>query len=250
MKFVTSCCNRPIEDCPGCPGGMYLMNVEESKSEQELNKRTGIDWEKVDCIDWEKVGFDKEQFIKGVKAEMKEHSGDFPDSDPEQLGSKIAWAHLKEDPKYYDKLEKMEESYIQVIHNIENKIITTQDFTNLINNSRVVHESVPSSIKDRIRRRVTPSNKLNRKKHDRDGHRSGSLKPAARTQPKRKPSGNAQMNGRGKVGHKHSTKTQRRNAALEDRRSDIGKQMGEQISEYIESSIYKASLRLQDKNQK
>lgn len=232
MKFVTSCCNRPIEDCPGCPGGMFLMNVEESEDGKELEpSELG---EKIG-IDWDKAEFDKDQFKKGVDAELKEHSDD-PETkviDSQEAAAKVAWAHLKEDPKYYDKLDQLEESYNQVIRNIRNNQVTINDFCNLIDNSRLVHESIPSSIRDRIRRRVTPSNKANRKKHDSQGHKAGSFNVAGRVQPKRKPSGQAQMNGRGRAGHRHSTRKQRRNAALEDKRSEIAKQIGMDLSEQI-----------------
>jgi len=33
-KFRTSCCDRPIEDCPGCPGTMMLLPVEEDVVEE------------------------------------------------------------------------------------------------------------------------------------------------------------------------------------------------------------------------
>ncbi|MDB4489925.1 hypothetical protein N9045_00265 [bacterium] len=187
-------------------------------------------------IKWEEVDFDKEQFNKGLAAEMKEHA-----KDPEtkvintvEEAAKIAWAHLKEDPKYYDKLKQLEESYIKVIAKIDSKDVTAQDFSSLIEMRRSLNESTPSSIRDRIRRRVSPSNKANRKKHDQDGHRNGSLNVAGRVQPKRKPSGQAQMNGRGKAGHRHSTRKQRRNAAaVEDKRGNIAKQIGHKLSEQI-----------------
>lgn len=236
MQFITSCCRRPIEDCPGCPQGMHLINVDEEKNmaKDEGTKKTDI--AKKIGIKWEEVDFDEEQFNKGLAAEMKEHAKD-PETkviDTEEEAAKIAWAHLKEDPKYYDKLKQLEESYIKVIAKIDSKDVTTQDFSNLIEMRRSLNESTPSSIRDRIRRRVSPSNKANRKKHDQDGHRNGSLNVAGRVQPKRKPSGQAQMNGRGKAGHRHSTRKQRRNAAaVEDKRSNIAKQISHKLSEQI-----------------
>ena len=176
MRFITSCCKRPIKDCPGCPQGMHLINVDEEKNMAKV-----------------------------------------------------------EDPKYYDKLKQLEESCIKVIAKIDNKDVTTQDFASLIEMRRSLNESTPSSIRDRVRRRMSPSNKANRKKHDQDGHRSGVLNVAGRVQPKRKPSGQAQMNGRGKTGHRHSTRKQRRNAAVEveDKRSNIVRQINNKLSEQI-----------------
>lgn len=45
--------------------------------------------------------FSKEQLQKGIKVEM-EHTND------SDIAREIAMDHLKEDPKYYDKLEKIE----------------------------------------------------------------------------------------------------------------------------------------------
>ena len=48
--------------------------------------------------------FDKNQLLKGIKIE-KEHTDD------EDLAKEIAKDHLSEIPDYYDRLEKMEQSY-------------------------------------------------------------------------------------------------------------------------------------------
>lgn len=45
--------------------------------------------------------FDNNQLKKGIKIEL-EHTND------KDLAKEIAMDHLKEDPKYYDKLEKIE----------------------------------------------------------------------------------------------------------------------------------------------
>ena len=63
-------------------------------------------------IDWERSPFDVEQFRTGMDVEL-EHGAhdpetDVTDDDPVLTG-KIAWAHLKEFPDYYTRLEKMEE---------------------------------------------------------------------------------------------------------------------------------------------
>lgn len=60
-------------------------------------------------IDWKEVKLD--EFTKGVNIEF-EHGTRFPETnvtnDDKKLTGKIAWAHLKEFPDYYTRLEKME----------------------------------------------------------------------------------------------------------------------------------------------
>ncbi len=62
-------------------------------------------------IDWSESPFDVEQFRAGMEVEL-EHGLHDPqtnvtDDDPVLTG-KIAWAHLKEFPDYYDRLVIME----------------------------------------------------------------------------------------------------------------------------------------------
>lgn len=60
-------------------------------------------------IDWNKVRL--EEFSDGLNVEF-EHGTRFPETnvtnDDTMLTGKIAWAHLKEFPDYYTRLEKME----------------------------------------------------------------------------------------------------------------------------------------------
>ena len=60
-------------------------------------------------LDWTKV--DIEQFRNGLEVEL-EHGARDPEtnvtSDDLTLTGKIAWAHLKEFPDYYTRLDKME----------------------------------------------------------------------------------------------------------------------------------------------
>jgi len=55
--------------------------------------------------------YDIEQFRKGLTIEL-EHGANDPDTnvtnDDLSITGKIAWAHLKEIPDYYTRLEKME----------------------------------------------------------------------------------------------------------------------------------------------
>ena len=60
-------------------------------------------------INWEEVSID--EFLIGLDVEL-EHGTRYPETnvtenDPKLTG-KIAWAHLKEFPDYYTRLEKME----------------------------------------------------------------------------------------------------------------------------------------------
>jgi hypothetical protein len=62
-------------------------------------------------IDWRSVSFDDEQFRMGLEVELEHGAGD-PETnvtnDDPVLTGKIAWAHLKELPDYYTRLESME----------------------------------------------------------------------------------------------------------------------------------------------
>lgn len=153
-------------------------------------------------IKWENVAFTRAQFEKGVKAEMEEHHDD-PETkviNTKAEAGKVAWAHLKEDPKYYDKLAKMEENTDPIFTKIEEGTVTVDDF------NKFILEATPESVRDRVRRRTIPA----KKRHLDDDEHSTVKGPkfAGRVQPKRKPSGKAQMHGRGKQAHRQSTRTQ------------------------------------------
>ena len=68
---------------------------------RKIGEQIGVDFTK----------FDLEEFRKGLAIELEHGSHDpetnFTNSDP-LLTGKIAWAHLKEIPDYYTRLEKME----------------------------------------------------------------------------------------------------------------------------------------------
>ena len=68
---------------------------------RKIGEQIGVDFTK----------FDLEEFRKGVAIELEHGSHDpetnVTNSDP-LLTGKIAWAHLKEIPDYYTRLEKME----------------------------------------------------------------------------------------------------------------------------------------------
>lgn len=68
---------------------------------RKIGEQIGVDFAK----------FDLEEFRKGLAIELEHGSHDpetnVTNSDP-LLTGKIAWAHLKEIPDYYTRLEKME----------------------------------------------------------------------------------------------------------------------------------------------
>jgi hypothetical protein len=68
---------------------------------RQLGSTLGIDWAKVDL----------EEFRRGLEVEL-EHGARDPETnvtnDDLTLTGKIAWAHLKEFPDYYARLDKLE----------------------------------------------------------------------------------------------------------------------------------------------
>lgn len=68
---------------------------------KEIGSKIGIDWNEVNL----------EQFRRGLEVESEHGTHDpktnVTNDDPEMTG-KIAWAHLKEIPDYYTRLDKME----------------------------------------------------------------------------------------------------------------------------------------------
>ncbi len=72
-----------------------------SKEAREIGDQLGIDWR----------DFGLKEFQRGLAVEL-EHGSHAPDTDvthddPRATG-KIAWAHLKEFPDYYTRLDKLE----------------------------------------------------------------------------------------------------------------------------------------------
>jgi len=77
---------------------MKKLNAQEAK---EIGTYLGINWNDISI----------DQFTKGINVEF-EHGTRYPETnitnDDKALTGKIAWAHLKEFPDYYTRLEKME----------------------------------------------------------------------------------------------------------------------------------------------
>lgn len=124
-EFVTSCCGRKIEDCPGCPDGTVLI----------------------------------------------------------------------------PKDEVMKESMHTIYVKIAEGRVTANDFNALI------LEAMPETVRDRVRRRMKTN--VSDSHQDEEGHQQLDLPQFNdRVQPKRKPSGKSQMNGRGRIAHRHSSRKQ------------------------------------------
>ncbi len=72
-----------------------------SNDAREIGDRLGVDWANIDL----------EQFRRGLEVELEHGSRDpetnVTNSDP-LLTGKIAWAHLKEFPDYYTRLDQLE----------------------------------------------------------------------------------------------------------------------------------------------
>jgi hypothetical protein len=79
-------------------GEKRRMSAEEAR---QVGASIGIDWGKTDL----------EQFRRGLEVEL-EHGAHDPETnvtnDDLRLTGKIAWAHLKEFPDYYTRLDKLE----------------------------------------------------------------------------------------------------------------------------------------------
>lgn len=93
-----------------------------------------------------------------------------------------------------------------IFQKIRTKTVTAEDF------NRLLSESMPESIRDRVRRRT--SRNVSKSHLDVKGHQPMNLPTLAdRVQPKRKPR-RQQTHGRGALGHTHSTRTQQRKSRL------------------------------------
>ena len=77
---------------------MKKFNVKDAK---KIGLDLGIDWNEISL----------KEFAKGIAVEL-EHGTMFPETNitdnDRLLTGKIAWAHLKEFPDYYTRLEKLE----------------------------------------------------------------------------------------------------------------------------------------------
>lgn len=154
-------------------------------------------------IDWTKSQFTVKELAEGMDIEQEHNSDKQTDVvDNEEDLAKIALAHLKESPKYYHKLKKLEES---ILEHIKDKTVTPDHFNALI------FESMPESVRNRVRRRINAIGDISKNHTDnKTGHSDTELpKFAARVQPKRKPI-NQQSHGTSKAAQKRSTRTQER----------------------------------------
>jgi len=78
------------------------MKTYNSQEAREIGDTIGIDWTNINL----------DEFTIGLNVEL-EHGTRYPESNvtnnDDFLTGKIAWAHLKEFPDYYSRLEKMEQ---------------------------------------------------------------------------------------------------------------------------------------------
>lgn len=124
----------------------------------------------------------------------------------------------------------------EVLHKIDSKTVTVEDFNSLI--SKCLLETTPEAIRDRVRRRVNHNQDSVRRHQDSEGHTSVP-KMAGRVQPKRERSNNTQMQHRGKSGHRHSARTQKRTMSksksdsLRESLDFISKHIGKPIDESV-----------------
>lgn len=165
-EFVTSCCGHPIEDCPGCPGGMMLIRKDEYMSPEE---------------------------------------------------------------------KEIEESLQPILAKIEDGTATADDF------NRLIQEATPESARDRLRRRQNQNQDTVRSHQDEEGHSDIQLPTMAdRVQPKRERADRTQMQHRGKLGHRHSARTQKRTMskslreAVEFFQENIGKPIDQKLLADVE----------------
>ena len=89
--------------------GPYLTEREfetphiDSELAKRIGEEIGVDFDVIDL----------EQFRKGIEVELEHGSLYTPETDVIGMdlakSGKIAWAHIKEIPDYYDRLEKMEQ---------------------------------------------------------------------------------------------------------------------------------------------
>jgi len=94
---------------------------------------------------------------------------------------------------------------IVAMDKIDEGTVTTDDFNDLIS------EATPESMRDRLRRRPMVQRDTVKSHQDEDGHADTKLpKFSDRVDPKREREGRTQMNGRGRAGHRHSARTQKR----------------------------------------
>lgn len=140
---------NPVVDTPS------LAEATDEKKKRKKKKKRAFELTEEDAydlgerigIEWESVDFDIEALQKGYDVEL-EHGDllgedtDVTQGDPEAT-AKIAWAHLKEDPEYYEKLEKYVEG--------DSEKKTAQDLPGLDEPWRPTKKELPKQIdKDKL----------------------------------------------------------------------------------------------------
>jgi hypothetical protein len=121
-----------------------------------------------------------------------------------------------------------------VLLKIESQTVTVDDFNLLL-------ESMPESIRDRVRRKTT-RNSTSSHIDKKTGHQSLELPSfTKRVAPKRKPI-NQQDHGRSKIAHRHSERTQERQGRYANEAKYISDNIGKPILEDQIAKLDKACL--------
>jgi hypothetical protein len=103
-----------------------------------------------------------------------------------------------------------------IFQKIREGTVTADDF------NRLIQEATPESARDRLRRRQNHTQDTVRSHQDDDGHSDLKLPVMAdRVQPKRERADRTQMQHGGKMGHRHSARTQRRTMSKSLREFDL-----------------------------
>jgi len=125
----------------------------------------------------------------------------------------------------------------EVLQKIDAKTITCEDF------NRLIAETTPESIRDRIRRRTIKNETDSHQ--DEDGHQQLQLPSFnRRVMPKRKPE-HQQSHGRAKLAHRHSAKTQEKtmSASLSEALEFVIANVNKPISESLIKPYNQTDLR-------
>lgn len=147
------------------------------------------------------------------------------------VGKEVEKEHTDDEPDTIDKFERYCEDWYREWDKLckEGKL-TKKHINNIL-------ESMPETVRDRVRRRVDATDDLTTRHRDEDGH-DPVPEFSMRVEPKRQASGNKQMTGAGRMGHRHSTRTQARvPQRFAEALSFIQSHIGEEINKYDLASV-------------
>lgn len=133
---------------------------------------------------------------------------------------------------------ELEQMCDTILRKIDEGTVTASDFQLLL-------DSMPETVRDRVRRRMNPARETTKMHRDNaTGHTKLELPTQdARIQPKREREGSTQRLGRGRLGHRHSARTQERtmphrfSEAIEFIRTNIGKDVSTLQFEHVNKPL-------------